>query len=58
MQQIAGKQQGHAQWPVLFVEHGLFVWKKELLLLKISFALLFLVLLSLKQQEVQQQSYR
>jgi hypothetical protein len=45
---------GHAQWPVLFVEHGRLIWKKEPLLLKVSFALLFPVSLSLEQQEQQQ----
>jgi hypothetical protein len=38
----------------LFVEPGQFIWKKELFLLKISFALSFLVLILLKQQELQQ----
>jgi hypothetical protein len=43
---------------VLFVELRQLVQKKESILFKISFALLFsvLVLLSLKQQELQQQS--
>jgi hypothetical protein len=46
------KQQYHAQCPVLSVERGHLVWKKELLLLKISSALSVPVLLLLEQQEL------
>jgi hypothetical protein len=50
------EQQGHAQWPVLFVERRQFVQKKELILFQISFVLLLLFLLLLKQQELQNPS--
>jgi hypothetical protein len=53
MQSLQKKEQGgHAQWPVLFVELGQFVRKKESFLLKTSFTLSFLVWLLLKQQEL------
>jgi hypothetical protein len=48
------EKQGYAQWPALFVKRGQFIHKKESFLLKISLALFFLVLLLLKQQELQQ----
>ncbi len=48
------EQWGHAQWPVLFGERMQLIQKKELLLLKISFALLFPVSLLLEQQELWQ----
>ncbi len=48
------EQWGHAQWPLLFVKCRHLVRKKDSILFKISFALSFLVLLLLKEQELWQ----